>query len=195
MPRLRAGGFRILNQIDLPPGRYQLRVAVLEDNTKRAGSVVYDLDVPDFGKEKLTISGLALTSASSGLTPTARSKDPLAKMLPGPMTTYRDFVACRRDRALRRGLRQQPASSRTRWTSKPTLKAEGGQTVFQTREERDSSELAGGPGGYGFTARIPLKDVRAGALRAARAVGRSRVGDQPEAARETIMRVVAPPAR
>ena len=40
-----------------------------------------------------------------------------------------------------------------------SLKAEGGQTVFQTREERDSSELAGGPGGYGFTTRVPLKDV------------------------------------
>ena len=67
--------------------------------------------------------------------------------------------------------------------------------MFQTREERDSSELAGGPGGYGFTARVPLKDVAARALRAARVRARSRVGDQPEAARETIIRVVAPPAR
>ena len=32
--RLRAGGFRILNQIDLPPGRYQLRAAAREGNTK-----------------------------------------------------------------------------------------------------------------------------------------------------------------
>ena len=38
VPRLRAGGFRVLNQIDLPPGRYQLRVAVLEENT-RAGRI------------------------------------------------------------------------------------------------------------------------------------------------------------
>ena len=30
MPRLRAGGFRVLNQVDLPPGRYQLRVAARE---------------------------------------------------------------------------------------------------------------------------------------------------------------------
>ena len=45
----------------------------------------------------------------------------------------------------------------------------GGQAVFQTREERDSSELAGGPGGYGFAARVPLKDVAARALRPARA--------------------------
>ena len=40
------------------------------------------------------------------------------------------------------------------------MKAEGGQSVFQTREERDSSELGGSGGGYGFSARIPLKECR-----------------------------------
>ena len=193
VPRLRAGGFRVLNSIDLPPGRYQLRVAVLEENTKRAGSVVYDLDVPDFSKEKLSISGLALTSASSGLTPTARSKDPLAKMLPGPMTTYRDFVAGD-EIAMFAEVYDNSGKQAHKVDIEATLKAEGGQTVFQTREERDSSELAGGPGGYGFTARIPLKDVAPG-LYVLRVLGRSRVGDQPEASRETIIRVLAPPAR
>jgi VWFA-related protein len=193
LPRLRAGGFRILNQIDLPPGRYQLRVAVLEDNTKRAGSVVYDLDVPDYTKEPLAISGLALTSASSGLTPTARSKDPLAKMLPGPMTTYRDFVVGD-ELAMFAEVYDNSGKQPHKVDIEATLKAEGGQTVFQTREERDSSELAGGPGGYGFAARVPLKDVAPG-LYVLRVQGRSRVGDQPEAARETIIRVVAPPAR
>jgi VWFA-related protein len=193
VPRLRAGGFRVLNQIDLPPGRYQLRVAVLEENTKRAGSVVYDLDVPDYTKEKLAISGLALTSASSGLTPTARSKDPLAKMLPGPMTTYRDFVVGD-ELALFAEIYDNTGKQPHKVDIEATLKAEGGQTVFQTREERDSSELAGGPGGYGFTARVPLKDVAPG-LYVLRVQGRSRVGDQPEAARETIIQVVASPAR
>jgi VWFA-related protein len=193
VPRLRAGGFRVLNQIDLPPGRYQLRVAVLEENTKRAGSVVYDLDVPDYTKEKLAISGLALTSASSGLTPTARSKDPLAKMLPGPMTTYRDFVVGD-ELALFAEIYDNTGKQPHKVDIEATLKAEGGQTVFQTREERDSSELAGGPGGYGFTARVPLKDVAPG-LYVLRVQGRSRVGDQPEAARETVIQVVAPPAR
>ena len=193
VPRLRAGGFRVLNQIDLPPGRYQLRVAVLEENTRRAGSVVYDLDVPDFSKEPLSISGLALTSASSTFTPTARSKDPLAKMLPGPLTTYREFVTAD-EIALFVEVYDNSAKQPHKVDIEATLKAEGGQTVFQTREEHDSSELAGGPGGYGFSARIPLKDVAPG-LYVLRVQGRSRAGDQPEAARETILRVLPPPAR
>ena len=190
--RLRAGGFRVLNQIDLPPGRYQLRVAAFEGNTKRAGSVVTDIDIPDFSKDKVIMSGLALTSSSSGLTPTARPKDSLAKMLPGPMTTYRDFVAGD-EIALFVELYDNSGRQPHKADIEATLKAEGGQSVFQTREEHDSSELAGGPGGYGFTARIPLKGVAPG-LYVLRVVGRTRLGDQAEAARETIIRVLAPPA-
>ena len=191
VPRLRAGGFRILDQIDLPPGRYQLRVAVREGNTKRAGSVVYDLDVPDFSKEKLSISGLALTSASSGLTPTARPKDPLAKMLPGPMTTYRDFVVGD-EVALFAEVYDNSGKQPHKVDVEASLRSEGGRAVFQTREERDSSELAGGPGGYGFSARVPLKDVPPG-LYVLRVQGRTRVGDQIEASRETVIRVLSPP--
>ncbi len=191
--RLRAGGFRILNQIDLPPGRYQLKVAAREGNTNRAGSVSYDLDVPDFSKEKLSISGLALTSASSGLTPTARPKDPLAKMLPGPMTTYREFTTGD-ELALFVEVYDNSGKQPHKVDIEASLRSEGGQAVFQTREEHDSSELAGGPGGYGFSARVPLKDVPPG-LYVLRVTGKTRVGDQAEATRETIVRVLAPPAR
>ncbi|HUU36415.1 MAG TPA: VWA domain-containing protein [Vicinamibacterales bacterium] len=189
--RLRAGGFRILNQIDLPPGRYQLRVAVLERNTSRAGSVTDDLDVPDFTKEKLSISGLALTSALSGLTLTARPKDPLAKMLPGPMTTYREFTAGD-ELALFVEVYDNSGSQPHKVDIDVSLRSEGGRSVFQAREEHDSSELAGGPGGYGFSARVPLKDVPPG-LYVLRVTGKTRVGDQAEATRETIVRVLAPP--
>lgn len=191
VPRLRAGGFRILNAIDLPFGRYQLRVAAREGNTRRAGSVVYDLDVPDFSKEKLAVSGIALTSASSSLTPTARPKDPLAKMLPGPMTTYRDFVQGD-EIALFAEVYDNSSKAAHKVEIEASLRSEGGQPVFQTREERDSSELQGGPGGYGFVARVPLKDVPPG-LYVLRVQGRSRIGDQVEATRETVIRVVAPP--
>ncbi len=194
VPRLRAGGFRVLNQIDLPPGRYQLRVAAREGNTSRAGSVTYDLDVPDFTKDKLTISGLALTSASSGLTMTARPKDPLAKMLPGPMTTYRDF-ATGDELALFVEVYDNSGRQPHKVDIEASLRSEGGRSVFQTTEEHDSSELAGGPGGYGFSTRIPLKDVPPG-LYVLRVTGKTRVGDQEQAARETIIRVLPPvPAR
>ena len=58
------------------------------------------------------------------------------------------------------------------------MKAEGGQSVFQSREERDSSELGGSSGGYGFSARIPLKDIAPG-LYVLRVEAQSRVGDRP----------------
>jgi len=189
--RLRAGGFRILNSIDLPPGRYQLRVAAREGNTSRAGSVVYDLDVPDFSKEKLSISDLALTSATSGLIPTARPKDPLAKMLPGPMTTFRDFV--QGDELALFAEIYDNTKQPHKVDLEASLRSEGGQAVFQTREERDSSELAGGPGGYGFMARVPLKGVAPG-LYVLRVSGNARIDDQQEVVREVIVRVVAPPA-
>ena len=190
--RLRAGGFRILNSIDLPPGRYQLRVAARESNTKRAGSVVYDLDVPDFTKDKLALSGLALTSATSGLIPTARPKDPLAKMLPGPMTTWRDFV--QGDEIALFAELYDNIKQAHKVDIETSLRSEGGQAVFETKEERDSTELAGGPGGYGFTARVPLKDVPPG-LYVLRVTGKARIGDQEQVTRETVVRVLAPPAR
>lgn len=191
VPRLRAGGFRVLNAIDLPPGRYQLRSAAREGNTKRAGSVLYDLDVPDFSKEKLGISSIALTSATSGLVPTARPKDPLAKMLPGPMTTFRDFVTGD-ELALFVEIYDNSSKAAHKVEIEASLKSEGGQSVFQTREERDSSELAGGPGGYGFATRIPLTGVAPG-LYVLRVQGTSRIGDQLQVAREIIVRVLPPP--
>ena len=56
-------GLRALSRVELPPGRYQLRVAANELSSKAVGTVLYDLDVPDFTKAPLTMSGVALTSA------------------------------------------------------------------------------------------------------------------------------------
>ena len=60
-----------------------------------------------------------------------------------------------------------------------TVKAEGGQTVFQTREEHDSSELAGSAGGYGFQARIPLKGFAPG-LYVLRVEAIAQIGDRAD---------------
>ena len=62
--RVEQTGFRVLNRLDLPPGRYQLRVAAHDTAGGGVGSVLYDLDVPDFDKLPFGISGLVLTSAS-----------------------------------------------------------------------------------------------------------------------------------
>jgi hypothetical protein len=190
--RVRATGFRALNQMDLPPGRYKLRIAVAETNGSRAGSVMLDLEVPEFAKEKFVMSGLALTSATSTIGPTARNKDPLEKMLPGPLTTFRDFPVGD-ELALFTEIYDNTGKQPHKVDIVATVKAEGGQTVFQTSEERDSSELAGNPGGYGFSARIPLKDVAPG-LYVLRVEATNRLGERQTVAREVVFRVVGRPA-
>ena len=188
LARLRAGGFRVITSLDLPPGRYQLRVAAREANTRRSGSVLYDVEVPDFAKERMTISSLALTSIASSAVPTARPKDPLAKLLPGPLSTHRDFVQ-NDEIALFAEVYESGGGPAHKVDISLTMKEEGGRTVFQTREERDSSELAGSSGGYGFTTRIPLGDVAPG-LYVLRLEAQSRIGDRPVVARETIVNVL-----
>ena len=62
--RVRRLGMRFVRRLELPPGRYQLRVAAREAEQGRRGSVVYDLQVPDYGEEKLVMSGVLVTSRS-----------------------------------------------------------------------------------------------------------------------------------
>src|SRR5262249_33119854 len=45
-----ATGFRVLSDLELEPGRYQIRVAARSANSDQSGSVFYDLDVPEFAK-------------------------------------------------------------------------------------------------------------------------------------------------
>ncbi|MBY0493992.1 MAG: VWA domain-containing protein [Cyanobacteria bacterium] len=184
--RVTATGFRLIQTLDLNPGRYILRVAVREANTRKAGSVSFDLEVPDFSKPPLSMSDIAVTSAMSGVAPTVRPKDPLEKMLPGPLTSYREFAPIDEIALFTEVYDNVKQAHKVEITA--TVKAEGGQTVFQTREEHDSSELAGSAGGYGFQARVPLKTFEPG-LYVLRVEAITRIGDRPTTAREIVFRV------
>jgi VWFA-related protein len=184
--RVTATGFRVIMSLDLAPGRYNLRVAARESNTKKSGSVNFDLDVPDFLKEPLTMSDIALTSALSGTAPTIRPKDPLEKLLPGPLTSYREFTPQDEIALFVEVYDNIKAAHKIEIAA--TVKAEGGQQVFQTSEERDSADLKGSAGGYGFDARIPLKQFAPG-LYVLRVEGTARVGDRNTTAREIVFRV------
>jgi VWFA-related protein len=184
--RVKAMGFRVIQSLDLAPGRYLLRVAVKEGNTRKAGVVTFDLDVPEFTKSPLTMSDIALTSAMSGAAPTIRPKDPLEKLLPGPLTTYREFPSIDEIALFAEIYDNIKQAHKTEIVA--TVKAEGGQTVFETREEHDSSELAGSAGGYGFQTRIPLSKLSPG-LYVLRIEATARIGDRTTVAKETVFRV------
>ena len=186
--RVTATGFRVINALDLAPGRYSLRVAVRESNTRKAGSVMFDVEVPDFGKEKLAMSDIALTSALSGIAPTIRPKDPLEKLLPGPLTTYREFSTA--DEIALFTEIYDNVTQPHKVEINATVKAEGGTSVFSTREERDSADLKGSAGGFGFEARVPLKSLAPG-LYVLRVDATMRIDDRPTTAKEIIFRVAA----
>jgi VWFA-related protein len=189
--RVKATGFRVIQSLDLAPGRYLLRVGVKESHTRKAGMVTYDLEVPDFTKSPLTMSDLALTSALSGTAPTIRPKDPLEKLLPGPLTTYREFPAIDEVALFTEVYDNVKGAHKTDIVA--TVKAEGGQTVWESREEHDSSELAGSAGGYGFQARVPLSKLAPG-LYVLRVEATARVGDRATVSKETVFRVAPAPA-
>ena len=88
--RVLQAGFRVQARLEVPPGTYQLRVAA-RDRGGKTGSVHYDLVVPDFAREPLSVSGLILASAASGAVPTAGAIPELGDVLPAPPTTARVF--------------------------------------------------------------------------------------------------------
>ena len=81
-------GYELLARLDLPPGRYQLRAAAQSGLQAKAGSIFYDLDVPDFSRGKVSLSGIAV---SVGDGPVAAPKNGLAPLLPASPTTAREF--------------------------------------------------------------------------------------------------------
>jgi VWFA-related protein len=80
--------YEVLSRIDLKPGRYQLRLAAHRNGADESGSVFTDIDVPDFAKEPVSLSGVVL-SATPG--PIAAPKDTFAGLIPVVPTTMRDF--------------------------------------------------------------------------------------------------------
>jgi len=84
-------GVRFLSRISLPPARYQLRVAARESGGNAVSVVHYDLDVPDFTKEPLAMSGLVITSSSAAAMATAGGDSQLRAALPFPPTAVRTF--------------------------------------------------------------------------------------------------------
>jgi hypothetical protein len=70
--RVRGRGLRVVSQLDLPKGRYQIRVASASGGN--SGSVVYDLDVPDFSAGDFTMSGISVTTAQSDQTVTLKGE-------------------------------------------------------------------------------------------------------------------------
>jgi VWFA-related protein len=81
-------GYEVLSRIDLKPGRYQLRLSAHLPSQDKSGSIYFDVDVPDFWKGALVMSG-AMMSVSPSLHAAPITR--LADLIPIVPTTQRYF--------------------------------------------------------------------------------------------------------
>jgi VWFA-related protein len=161
---VRRSAVRVVRRIQVPPGKYQLRIGARESGGGKVGSVIYDLDAPDFSKGNLTMSGIALSSASGGAMPTV-SPDPSVNefkdVLPAPPSASREFP--RQDTlAVFAEVYDNVAKTPHRVEITAAVLADDGKVVHTTSDMRKSEELQGATGGYGYTTKIPLAGLAPG---------------------------------
>jgi hypothetical protein len=72
-----------------------------------------------------------------------------------------------------------------------TVTSDEGNVRFKTEDVRDSSELQGKSGGYGYSSRVPLDGLTPG-LYVLKVEARSRLGQGPTASRQVQFRIVEP---
>ena len=179
---------RIVDEVRLAPGRYQLRVA-LGNRAGRSGSVVYDLEVPDFTREPLVMSGVSLMSARTAATALPiQPPDVLKDLLPAAPTATREFATADTVGVYAEVYDNIRSGNGHDVRITAELKAEGGQSVRTVTEERTSKELDGARGGYSFTGDFPLADVAPGRY-VIHIEARAETGDRPTVAHDIVITV------
>ena len=156
--RVMQNGVRILRHLSVPPGRYQVRVAAQDNGKTKQGSVHFDLDVPDFTKDPIALSNVALaaTADRAVYSPPKPGFDPFNGLLPGAPSALREFPNDSEIAAAVEVYVNKPTPTH-RIDITSTVKADDGRVVFTHSEERSSEELHGTPGGFGYAVRIPIK--------------------------------------
>jgi VWFA-related protein len=188
--RVEQNGIRMLHRMTVPPGHYQLRVAAYDAGGGAVGSVLYDLDVPDFAKERIAMSGLVLTSPAASAVPTAKPDEELRMLLPGPPAGTRTF-AQNEQLALFTDVYDNDVSKVHKVDITTSLTADAGRVVFKNEEERSTEDLGGKPGGFGVGTTLSLSDFDPG-LYVLKVEARSRLGADVAASREVQIRITAP---
>ena len=189
--RVSAHGVRINPRITLPPGRYQLRIGAREGVGGLTGTVFYDLDVPDFRKEKLMLGGLLVTTQSSQQTPSIQRDEIVDKLLPAPATSRRAFPRGDAMALYTEIYDNMTTRQARRFDVSLRLLSESGTEVLASKDEVTNNAAPGQKPWeiYGYAKQIPLKDLAPGRyLLRVEAQARG-MDDVKPVARETVITV------
>jgi hypothetical protein len=182
--RVEQTGIRVINRLDLPPGRYQLRLALRDTGGGAVGGIRYDLDVPDFSKGPLQMSGLVLTSASGAAWSTPQVDETLSRIMPGPPISLRTFPQGD-EIAFHVEIYDNQLSTPHTVDITTTLRSADGREVLKSEDTRTSAELRAQAG---FGGRLSLNNVEPGSYVLA-VVAKSRMGNAAAVTRQTHVTV------
>lgn len=150
--------FDILTPIGLKPGRYNVRLSAHSVGLDRTGSVYTDVIVPDFSKEKLSLSGVVV---SADPTLVAAPRDALASIIPVVPTSRRDFERGDRATAFLRIYRSRKESQTVEITARVT--DANGREVTSERASLGAERFTGPHRSADFSYQLPLQRIRPGA--------------------------------
>jgi VWFA-related protein len=159
--RISQTGVRLLSQLELPPGRYQIRVGAHEATGQTVGTVPYDVEVPDYSKTPFALSGVLLTSSSAGILTTANQDTDWSGLLPSPPVVTRTFSPSETLTWFTEVYDNTSQQAHAINYTTSVLDARDGRTLLTSRDNRVIQ--AGSRGiAQGFTTSLPLRDLTAG---------------------------------
>jgi VWFA-related protein len=155
------GGVRMLSRIELPPARYQLRVGVYAANGGTVSTVPIDLEVPDYSKPPLALSGIVVTSSAAPVMITPRPDEKLKQALPLPPVATRTFA---KDEVLAVFAEVYDRSTPVPHdiNIKTTVLPKGGLLPVFTVADVLKQEASGAMRTRGYTAQIPARELAPG---------------------------------
>ena len=79
----------VMSRLDLKPGRYNVRIAVTRSSDAKSGSIYTTFTVPDFERDPLSLSGVAIGRADGAA---IAGRDAFARVLPFAPSSFREFA-------------------------------------------------------------------------------------------------------
>jgi hypothetical protein len=150
-------GLRFATEMALPPGKYQIRLAAKESVSGKAGSVFWDVEIPDYASAPLTMSELVLSSVVAGQSPTVHDATTLKAMLPVPPTTGREFTL-EDEITVFAEVYDRETAPHTMTLALAVKTPEGGD-VFNAEDTRESTARTPDRQSYPWAVKVPLRDL------------------------------------
>ena len=179
-------GLLVQSRVTLPPGRYVLRVGARDGNSERVGAVYCDIEVPDFAKLPLAMSGLVISSEQTALANPRPDKN-LTTLLPGSPAVIRDFPQNDQIGVLAE-VYDAKAATPHQIDIVTTIVGDDGREAYRHEDTRSTADLQGTQGGFGYLLKVPMASLAPGSY-LLRVEARSHLDANNPVARETMIRV------